>query len=514
MSDEETKLPAGASVEIVLRRRRRDAPERAPAGQEEPPRSIVPTDDEPSRYLHRAGLEITFYDLGTRLRSVPATDFSELRFRPKDETTAPQRNDNFYNEYVEMEWEAEAVSETLSDDSSLYLSDFVRETDFRALEKRILGQRASSSTDALDPFGTTSANVTGRQLANCMPLAYDCGGALVDLVLRRDGADEKRYLIGQHLSRGFLTTVGTPQDTVQASEEWDARRSKELDATERWNPHNLSSGVAHATGVLKPKDSGGGQLKIEAALVYEPFATDDPVTYKITRQPSYTAEEVSFPGLSRGRVRVFLKPQLRLIQFFYTRPLRSQDGVQTTFFGYGITARLPVYTRLPRVGFGAREPGAQLNCLPARGWARSVSAFFSRSPLAKAVGDADEAATLAFHQFLNPERIYSYDEAYEGRWVTPLQAPRFNNGTTQPATRVGLLVGAISLGSAIYYVWLRRDESVDLRQEGQIKYDSITAPLAHGISSETRTVKPATIYTGDFNSTTRTLNNPPRQYQP
>ena len=105
MSDDSSKVPPGSTVSIRLRRKRKPAPSACPSAPE-PERGILPVDDETPRYLRRPQTtSIIFLDLATRLRSVPPTIFTGNRIRLSTDTESPQRNDEFYNEYVEQVYE-------------------------------------------------------------------------------------------------------------------------------------------------------------------------------------------------------------------------------------------------------------------------------------------------------------------------------------------------------------------------------------------------------------------------
>ncbi len=217
MSDE-FKLPRGGTLDIDLRRKRRRRP--APRAPTEDEQGIIPLDDEGTRYVRRGAPSITFYDLGTRLRSVPpGTSFNGARFRPAAATDTPAPDDaqDFYNEYVELEWEAEMAVASHPDRGGVMDSqDAPPLAVFQALDLALLGARAPDSTDPLDPLGRSPANGSGRTLTHCQPLSYD----LVQLPLRvRAGATV--YQIGKR----------QPDDAGHA---WKKRKPAAADGEERW----------------------------------------------------------------------------------------------------------------------------------------------------------------------------------------------------------------------------------------------------------------------------------------
>ncbi|MGB8509680.1 MAG: hypothetical protein WCD76_14940, partial [Pyrinomonadaceae bacterium] len=66
-------------------------------------------DDGPQLYVRRGGKSsLQFFDLGTRLRSVPA-GFSPLEFRATVAIDTPTPQEGYFNEYVEIETHFEGI---------------------------------------------------------------------------------------------------------------------------------------------------------------------------------------------------------------------------------------------------------------------------------------------------------------------------------------------------------------------------------------------------------------------
>ncbi len=379
MSDEPKKLPAGGRVQIVLRRKPKPRP--APTQAPQQPRGIIPVDDESPRYLRRkVDATVTFYDLGTRLRSVtPGTSFNALRVRLRGAQDVPERNDAdlFVNEYVETQLSYPVSGDGLADEGWLTLT------------RELLGSRAPElpghTPDLLDPFGESPANGTGRMVANCKPIlmpGLSSGGRLV-------------------------------QEVGELME----RERPEQDAAERWSPACVWNGnPTPPEAGYKLKKKRLGQLEQGLSFVstgYRRFDTADTAGYKVTSEASFAAAAVPFPGGAR-RARVFLVPYL----YRYTV---SPDGVS-------VTARYAarVYTIYPAVI--ERQPGdvaeprlsAHAQRTPDSGYAPGLTVF--KDNLTPPVRAGSLAAVIALDSAAQTRLFYVWsrnDEAAYDSFAYP-----------------------------------------------------------------------------------------------
>jgi|GEM_PF-3367289 len=411
MTDE--KVPPGSTVAVNLRRKR------PPEKIEEittPSRGIIPIDSETPRYLRRPQAHIIFLDLATRLRSVPPTIFTGNRIRLSTDTESPARNDDYFNEYVEQVYE---LARTPATRLTLYTQEQIAQ-----LTAALLGSRTPGSTDTLDPFATTPANVTGRKLHNCMPLPHRAGNLQTWI-----GVNDGEY----HLADGTIDDgAGGGLWTNFGAQEWKEREARPAeDASERWNPLNLRlTSAPHRAGRLTPK----GAIKRVRLLypfvenygdiwgAYERFDTHDPVNYKLTNLPSFSAEEVTFSA-GRGDLRVYLVPRMILHNF--------TTGEGTPYYLFN------------RYRWHSRKPVYPDDFTPSQ--VSEVSQFFrcfiERSPLA---GQAFRAVT--------PTTTPGYFSA---------QFNEFGGEYPASISRTGMLAAALVQGSRVWYVWRRTDAPLD-----------------------------------------------------
>ncbi|HLM58903.1 MAG TPA: hypothetical protein VK422_22560 [Pyrinomonadaceae bacterium] len=400
------KLPGGSTLDVTLGRKRRKARPQAPSARDE--RGIIPVESNPTRYVFRGKPSIIFLDLGTRLRSVAAASWSGGRYRPASETTAPARDDTKFDEYVELEYERAAPAQLATPTLA----------EFQALDARLLGSRAPGSSDTLDPLSTTEANVTGRKLYNCMPLP--------------------------HAGRWLYATAGVGDDLyklqtaeqegeAEGAPEWKRREAAEADADEQWNGQNLAADVAHGSGVLKVKGSVQ-RLRIvvgdysehglpRAVGAYEEFDTGDGANFKVTSEPSYSADAVSPSLAGAGEVRVYLKP--RLLRY----ELATGGGV------FRWDGRVSVYPDLFLFRNALDQPAVN----------RRAMCGVRRSPLASAYYDANppppgESAALII--------------------------PSFSAVNVPPSLSVaGALAAVVAKGNKVYYVWRKTARSLNFASD-------------------------------------------------
>lgn len=369
-------------------------------------RGLLPADEDDNPYTFREKPQITFLDLGTRLRSGPGALWKGDRYRAAAEVSSPTVRDDYFDEYVEIEYERAApvvlASPTLSE--------------VQALDRRLLGSRAPSGTDALDPLGQTPANVTGRRLYNCMPLVFDSHWLYVTV-----GVSEKFYKLSA--------------DEGERPDEWERREHESLDSHERWNELNLAADVSFGSGLLKPKGAvkslravAGDYSSVGVARAvgaYEEFDTEDDANFKVTSEASFDADAVAPNWSSGAQVRVYLKPRFLRYELMTSDPLAPfrWDG------------RVPVYPDL--YIFRGASSQADVN-------SRAMCAV-RRSPLASAWLDS------------NPPG--AGDEAV-------LVWPAFSAGSVPPTlTPAGALAAVIAQGDKVFYVWRKTARALDFAHD-------------------------------------------------
>lgn len=368
MSDTPIKKGGGAIVRVKKRRRRRAAPEESGRGAH---KSEAFRDGETTRYIRRRGGEfIEFLDLGTRLMSRPLAGYGDelMVTRPAESAETPEPGDGNYNAYVEVEVDAEAedihvlaairlagggegepLGQGVYDPftfSTQHLQADLSDEKQSEFDAALLGSRSPDSADAMDPLGETQANGSERQLPHCMPVWF---GRDDQFTTVEGYHSSSRYpndifdLIVYHKETGSpLETlpnarvreivrdirlwandnpVTDPDDTdtlavwnsmlVVANPRWTKREAEDADAAERWTPRAVSDKQPFDWGSMKikePSKIASGHLKLDARLVYEPFDTGDTTNYKVTREPSFDADEVPFSYAGEA-LKIYLKPQ-------------------------------------------------------------------------------------------------------------------------------------------------------------------------------------------------------------
>lgn len=457
-------IQPGETAQIKLKRRRKprrkDAPQAKPAAK----KGILPVSDETPRYIRRQNLAITFYDLGTRLRSVADSSFDELRFRPSSATDAPERNDEWTDEYVEIDYTSPGQVSVDFDGGTPYGRLSLTTSQLGELQSLLLGKPG----DAFDPFGFTEANVTGRRLANCMPLPY---GNLLNLNAITGG---RHYLCG-------LANVIPPEEIPQEDlDRWKLRRAKADEETERWNPHNLEqwnlAGLPLTReGQLKPKGAGGSGLKIVTASLhtYEPFDTDDAVNFHVTNEPSFDADAIAFKFTSAPH-RVYLRARLVMHTPDLSLPYTSASQPDQTFYlpsgaamwsddYFTFAGRFPIYPQFP------------LHSPLLSSWDQPVfEAYYARAPVASATHDRIKALLLSLPAATKELFGIPSDGVYAGppdkqgqasvREETAPSSTPF--GARLSYQMAGLLVAVIARGNSRFYVWRKtQDDARDTQSE-------------------------------------------------
>lgn len=316
--------------------------------------SHVDTEDDPLQRRARKGA-LTFFDAATRLRSVPAaTAFSDYT-RTRAPEPPPEANDSAgnFNEYLEIAVDAPAENlrrlirppydSHVPDDygfGTQHVNADVPASVQHAFDAALLGSLAEGSADPVSPLDKFKANGSGRELPACAPVPYVPTVADREHYHEADGYpteafdftlynDDKTLRFPNTTFRESVEDLRTwanddPADPdsdidVQAvfngmdflqNEKWKEREHKADEASERWNPDNLTGGEAKRAAEHDQKGQGGGfNLKVESRLIYEPFDTGDRLNFKVTKEPSFDADEVSLK-LSGRPSRVFLRPQL------------------------------------------------------------------------------------------------------------------------------------------------------------------------------------------------------------
>lgn len=355
-------VPSGGKVTIEVgsaprKKRKRQAPETEGQG------GIASGSASEDEVIRRKKPTISFYDLGTRLRSVPAPGTDPTRVMLPTETTAPIRNDAYFNEYVEILIDGEAiwfehVAAEVSDETIL---------SFDAL---LLGSLREESADTVSPLDTFPANVTGRILSACMPLPFA----------------QYHWLYGQYVGgqphatldfeRGLQTyhlwkeAIGEP-----VSSQWKERNTSH--SPEKWNAINIAARTARHEGELQIKASSPNirftNTGLHYASSYEAFDTTDLTNFKITSAPYYESGEVALAVSPNARI--FIRPKIYAF-----------DWIQVVNFAFlGGTwwaGRMPVYPSWGSVtenADAASQPGFT-------GYNATVGYTFARSPIAQAQG--------------------------------------------------------------------------------------------------------------------------------
>jgi hypothetical protein len=298
--------------------------------------------------------EITFHDLGTRLRSVPGAApalgpdlYNRVRQVTDTETPSFSEDGPAWNEYVEIQVDGlcqnfDRVGLDNPDNTTpLGLQAEVPAAVQQALDQAILGSRqrhaddpAWRPADRLDPLGTTKANRSNRVLPNCLPIPHKCfgpdnphaGGILVDLVLTSTtDATKTKVLPLSEIPRFAVQFVGDtshggnslrpaahPAQVID-NDRWKKRKvgNAEKEALESWNPVNVEGGEAQESGYMDLKGLGLGacHVRIDSRLFYESFDTKDTAQYKVTTDPFFEGAAVAFKLNTRKAARIYLKPR-------------------------------------------------------------------------------------------------------------------------------------------------------------------------------------------------------------
>jgi len=319
--------------------------------------NIGPDDELIGRRISRLW---TFFDLGTRLRTVPVASTVNNLFRELDATDVPSIDPNLVVEYAEMNFDAPAefagniqtLPESLYDPysfNSQHLQVKLPEdaTTVSDWDEKILGADARReadpewrAADQLDPFGVSDPGGTGKGAQNCMPLpfgdddapsdpttysgSYGYNPDIYDVVLYSTPSAEFPAVVEyKYPNAKMRETVRdirkAASDTQGDGSVWDSVeiltnalwKARLKTPEQNWNilnnpaltPKQAEMNVK--TLKEKPKEFN---VRVDTRLVYEPFDTGDQTNYKVTNTPYSSGPEVPFKLARDKTAKFFLKP--------------------------------------------------------------------------------------------------------------------------------------------------------------------------------------------------------------
>lgn len=307
---------------------------------------LLAADDDPTRYVFRASpAAVAFYDLGSRLRSVPVgTDPSPLRLRELISSDPAAPGTNHFSEYAsihtgDLGTEHEEGGQTYT----LYST-----ADFTFVERGLLGPRHPDAAedpeepgtplDPVDPFGFSQANGSARLVANCEELSVDRltgAGVIIEVsafyvtTAARTTREQRPEVDDLNSVYTGATGASFEPSVLLADKTWKTREPEGTDEAERWNPKDIESGAAHRLLDI-PK---AARLKAEGQLIvgrlieretegfgawyqfsnaaghFYGFDTGDTVRYKVTAEPRFDSEAITFTFKGADN-RVYLRPYL------------------------------------------------------------------------------------------------------------------------------------------------------------------------------------------------------------
>jgi len=425
--------------------------------------------EDEDEYVFRGG-SIQFFDLGTRLRSVPpATTFDRLRVRTVGELSIPEQHDSWFNEYVEM---ALDIARDINDHE-------VSGGEAASHTVELLGSLGGS--DPMNPLDVSPANVSGRKLSHCMPLPYHAEWLWVDAVLY-NGDAERRFVVGVDGERPFVDSTfdGPPSD---------GGRWKKLAAApeeENWNPLNDITGDGELRAPFK-----GKKLKIDSAAFYESFDTGDTSLFKWTSGSSFGSPEVTVPSLGGQLVRVFLVPRIQHIGVGCSTVMNN--GAISSLSNPSASTRLPIYMGIGELHWIGTVSNGRRNYWVTRGFARAMSASIERSP-----------------EFIT-SRIPQDILVLAANGASSIVARRngiFIQLAFNVHARMGQLVGIVEISGNPYFCWLKADDTDDDRKTNLIgapadQFFSASASMPHPDWN----FSPKFLYTGSDDSLDAVFND-------
>jgi hypothetical protein len=466
MSNRTIKTKRGDAVGIFVKGSQREESQRV--SREAERKRFVGGDFEEDLYVRRGGV-IRFFDLGTRLRSVPpATTFDRMRIRSVGEVSVPEQHDGWFNEYVEMALDlvhdinhhevttAEAVSHTVE----------------------IMGSLGGG--DPMDPLETSPANMSGRELAHCMPLPYHAEWLWADAVLYNDSV-EKRYVIGVDGERPFVNS--TFDGPLSSEGKW-----KKLEAApeeENWNPLNDITG----DGELRAPFSGK-KIKIDSAAFYESFDSGDASLYKWTSGSSFGSPEVTVPSLSGKLIRVFLVP--RISHFGVGMSTVLNTGDITSLVNPSATTRLSVYPGIGQLHWIGTTSNGRRNYWVTRGFVRSMSASIERSPEFIVSRIPQDTAVLAI---------------FGASAIVARRNSIFVHFSFDIYARLGQLVGIVEISGNPYFCWLKADDINHEQKTNTLGGGPVILTPRASMPHVNWNATPTDLYTGADDTTTTVPND-------
>jgi hypothetical protein len=437
-------------------------------------RSILPTEEPDDLYVFRKG-GITFYDLGTRLRSVTPETFERLRRVERGEILETEPQDGYYNEYVELDLE-----------KGKNINSFgITLSEIAAIESELLRD---------DPTGTSKANGSDRVVPHCAQLSFESEWLYVDAILY-SASNSTRYALAQPDKRAYVSEVyNAPNRTTGA---W--KKTAADIAHERWNSLNLSAHAIGSEGTLKVSASGS-HLRIESIAFFEALDTGNSALYKWTNDPSYASDDVGTFKLGKT-ARVFLRPRIHHTSFGYV--LLFNNGHSGTPGQAQVLTRLPFY---PLTGKLIRSTPVNINggnrMIITRGFARGMSASIERSTILPVDRASEEASLLAIHGASSFIRHRGSNAYFGGAGFS---------GHNQPLIE-GMLVGLIETNDKVYYGWSR--QVVDTTARTAFIFGDPSVSFIAGVSLPVSywQCPPFRIYTGSDDDQA-TITNPTDIYQ-
>jgi hypothetical protein len=410
-------------------------------------------DDDPLPENAPRGLSV--YDLTTRMRSVDPETVSGLEYRPHNSLDVPEQHDDFVTEFVEVEFERLG---TLSTPQGAPPADPITLTDddYTWLNNALLGSREpilpgheSDPRDALDPFSFAPINGSGRMIPVCMEISH-----LILGVHETDEGDPESFPFNFKKGQvnGFWMTpankavhlnpegVGLGSIVYYDVDEsvkpviwkgYDPDLELEINPAERWSTKAIDLGLdihAHAKKrvltitsdlgivfgnyirdafgnlLIDPQGAFGGGIppQLHFGYGYEGFSTSDTDTFKITNDPWYESDVVTFKVKGQDN-RVYVRPTL--VGYTWSKDIDLDGGTGRDIYKAWVS-RSPVY-----------PSGSELNC------------YIHRSPLA----DYDDIPVD--YRNLGLASTFSLNE--------------------------GSLVAAIAQGSKIFYIWRKIPRTPD-----------------------------------------------------
>lgn len=384
-------------------------------------RGLILPDDERLILARRrpSGDYWDFFDLATRLRAVDsASDFTN-GFVDIDDDTTPVITETKTLEYVEVELDAPAEFSDILQGAGVpatgELDAYYMASNHCQIEAEtpsLLLEWDAKLIANGDPFGYSSYDEEdARQIPHCMPIWYGKDTQPDDLEtyiqsteyqpdafdveiyktetsyhfpnskVREIVADIAHWWRDNVLNTALTASLWAAMNKV-ANTIWDAP-ADERKEYENWNPLNLSQNGTDISKrgrmvVRNNSASGSGyQVRLNSRLIYEPFDTGDTVNYKVTSEPSYSADAVPFSIGAKTPAKFYLKPQY--LGFFrdgdwrhsqtlsletYRQFLFSEDGwtnmqgstweFSTSFTGSG-SAIPELFLGWSQTGFGSPE---------------------------------------------------------------------------------------------------------------------------------------------------------------